>query len=81
MLKVHTEWKNGCDGSAGHLPQLPIYFTKERREPLTHSVSPWGPVQECKSLWGNKEMIQHIGVGKLFVSGHRWPAENLVSFC
>lgn len=26
-------------------------------------------------------MIQHIGVGKPFVTGHHWPIENLVSSC
>lgn len=44
-------------------------------------VPPWGLAQGCKSLWGNKIMIQHIGVGKTSVTGHHWPAENLVSFC
>lgn len=44
-------------------------------------VPPWGLAQGCKSLWGNKIMIQHIGVGKTSVTGHHWPPENLVSFC
>lgn len=58
-------------------------FTWLKKGMGSHSlwVPPRGLAQECKSLWGNKIMIQHIEVGKTSVTGHHWPAENLVSFC
>lgn len=34
----------------------------------------------CENLWGNKIIIQHIGLDKPSVTGHLWRAENIVSF-